>query len=164
MADVKNQHMVFAYEAIPDLFHNDPQGFLTYLRRDRLNFLRFYWDFVGKNVGEKNQVSMEGLDFIVHELDTGVTLTIITMPKPTKSKEAYFLALILPKPKGGLLLRRDVTRVFTLEYRIDDEGNPKTVLGEITHRRMHAYMGNGPDPNYDNFKKIMLEIIKTKKI
>jgi hypothetical protein len=164
MADVKSQHVTFSYEALPELFHNDPRSFLTYLRRDKLNFLRFWWDYVGKNAGAKEQVSSEGLDFSIRELENGVTLTLITLPAPTHPKEAYYLAMVLPKPKGGLFVRKDLTRIFTLENKLDAEGNPKLVVGEITPRLKHVEFAKATDSSLDSFSAAVVEIIKSYKL
>ena len=161
MAEIKNQHLTFSYEALPELFHNDPRSFLTYLRRDKLNFLRFWWNFVGKNVGEKNQVSSEGLDFTIRELENGITLTIITLPTPTKPKEAYYLALVLPKAKVGLFVKKDLTRIFTLECKANADGTSRMVIGEITHRLRHVEFAPGPEPSLDAFNQAVVEIIKS---
>jgi hypothetical protein len=164
MAEIKSQHIVFSYEALPELFHNDSRGFLTYLRRDKLNFLRFWWNFVGKNVGEKNQVSSEGLDFTIRELENGVTLTIITLPTPTKPKEAYYLALVLPKAKAGLFIKKDFTRIFTLERKANADGTSRMVIGEITPRLKHVEFTQGPDPSLEAFNQAVIEIIKSIKV
>jgi len=164
MAEIKSQHLAFSYEALPELFHNDPHGFLTYLRRDKLNFLRFWWDYVGKNVGEKNRVSSEGLDYTIRDLENGVTLTMVTLPTPSKPKEAYYLALVLPKPRGGLFIKKDLTRIFTLECKTDADGTLKTVIGEITPRLKHIEFAQGPDPSLDAFNQAVIEIIKSHKL
>jgi len=164
MAEKKSQHQTFSYEALPELFHNDPHGFLTYLRRDKLNFLRFWWDYVGKTSGQNNQVAFEGLDYSIQELGNGVTLTTITLPTPTRPREAYYLALVLPRPKGGLFIRKDLTRVFTLESKTDVDGNKKMFIGEITPRLKHVEFSKGTDPNLEAFNTEVVEIIKSHNI
>jgi hypothetical protein len=164
MAEIKSQHQTFAYEALPELFHNDPRAFLTYLRRDKLNFLRFWWDYVGKNTGSKDKASNEGLDYAIQEVENGVTLTMITLPTPTRPREAYYLALVLPKPKGGLFVRKDLTRVFTLESKVDADGTTRLFIGEITPRLKHIHFEDWTDPNPEAFHTAVLEIIKSHNI
>ena len=164
MAEPKSQPIAFAYEALPELFHNDPHSFLTYLRRDKMNFLRFWWDYVGKNTGSKGESSADGLAFSIRELDTGITVTIISLPKPAKPKEAYYLALVLPKAKGGIFIKKDLTRIFTLEYRLGQDGSEKTIIGEVTPRLKHFDFGPGTEPTLEAFRDAVDNIIITHKI
>jgi hypothetical protein len=164
MSEKKEQSLVFSYEALPELFHTDPHGFLVYLRRDRLNFLRFWWNYVGENTGHKEPTSNEGLDFTIRELENGTTLTIIRMPDPVKEKGAYFVAMILPKARGGFLLRRDLTRILTLENRMSPDGSSNTAIGEITPRLKHVIISKGPEPTQQAFNETVLKMISTNKV
>lgn len=164
MGEIKIQSHIFSYEALPDLFHHDPHGFMAYLRRDRLNFLRFWWNYVGENAGQKNPASSEGLDFSIRELENGATLTIIKMPEPVTVKGAFFVAMFLPKSKGGLFLRKDLTRIFTLENTPSADGTSPTTVGEITPRLKHLALSKGPEPTQEAFNETVVGLINTYKI
>ena len=162
---LKDQSQVFSYEALPDLFHHDPHGFLAYLRRDRLNFLRFWWDYVGKNTGKQNIRSNNGLDFTIRELENGTTLVMIELPEPVTEKGAYFEAMILPKFKMGLFfIRSDQTRIFTLENKTTADGTASTTIGEITPRLKHIAISDGPEPTKEAFNKSVINLLHTYKI
>jgi hypothetical protein len=172
MVESKSQQYVFSHQAIPELFHADPRGFLAYLNRDKMSFLNFWWENVGKNIGETHKILSEGLDFSIQEIIHGIILTMITLPNPTKSKEAYYIALVLPKEKEGLLLRRDVTRIFLLEYRLEAQSEfepvtehfPETRLVEITQRLRRIDLQKGPEANLEAFTKAVLQLIEKFKI
>ncbi len=164
MVESKSQPHVFSYEALPELFHADPHSFLAYLRRDRLNFLRFWWDYVGKNTGDKNAVSADGLDFSIQEKENGVILTTITMPEPVTEKGAYFIAMILPRAKVGLFIRKELTRIFTLENKPSSDGTSSTTIGEITPRLKHVTLSKGPDPTLEAFKESVNDLMVSYKI
>jgi hypothetical protein len=168
----KSQQYVFSHQAIPELFHTDPRGFLAYLNRDKMSFLNFWWENVGKNIGETNKVSGEGLDFSIQEIVHGIILTMITLPLPAQSKEAYYIALVLPKEKGGLLLRRDVTRIFLLEHRLETQSEfepvtehfPETRLVEINQKMHRIDLQKGPPADLEAFTQTVLKLIEKFKI
>lgn len=164
MGEIKSQPQIFSYEALPELFHTDPHSFLAYLRRDRLNFLRFWWDYVGKNTGQKDTASADGLDFSIKEVENGVTVTVITMPEPVTEKGAYFVAMILPQAKTGIFIRKELTRFFTLENKPSADGSSTTTIGEITPRLKHVTISKGPEPTREAFDNSVKELMATYKI
>jgi hypothetical protein len=152
-----SQHYVFAYKAIPILFHNQSKDFLTYLDRDGVEFLKFYWNYVATETDEEGKSSPEGLAYEIREVEGGRKMVLVTMPRPHKPPEAYFLALITPPPKRSFLPWQNHARVIGLEYH--SEG---THLCDLTPRAIRVDQGTGPRPVLEDFYRAVCQMIKMK--
>jgi hypothetical protein len=164
MPKPKDQMQVFVYEAIPTIFHSDPQAFMNYLTRDGNKFLKFWWDHSGKKVKEENLASSEGLNYSIRELDKNNNLALITLPRHPEISSAYYLALYHPRSRWGFFIRRALTRVIVLEYSAGKEGSPRTTLAEITPSQRRVVVGQGPGPRIEEFFEAVCKLTLKKDI
>ncbi len=158
---VRDQQTDFVSQALTDLFHTSPEEFLFLLNRDGTKFLRFYWDQVGKRLPSSQLVPAFGLnyDFRSPRKDTAVAL--ITLPKPKREPEVYFVALVhRPNRVTPIFRISDTTMVIALEYRTDEMGNDSTLLVEWTRRFERESLNLSPEPTLDAFYEAVLHEIE----
>jgi hypothetical protein len=159
----KTQQMVFVSEVLPSLFHDTPEQFIRLLARDGNKFLRFYWDQAGKQFEESKRVSSFGLNYDLRKPGKNVGVVLITLPKPQVVSEAYFVALIYRPYRVTPILRiSDITTVVALEYFLDKQGEPDTLLVEWTRKLMREEISKGPAPLLNEFYKAICDLITGK--
>ncbi len=158
---VRDQQTDFVSQAITDLFHTSPDEFLFLLNRDGTKFLRFYWDQVGKRLPSTQLVPPFGMNYDIRTPWRGATVALITLPKPKKETEAYFVALVYRPNRVTPIFRiSDTTMVVALEYRTDSMGNDSTLLVEWTRRFERELLNLNPEPTLDTFYEAVLDEIK----
>jgi hypothetical protein len=160
-----NQHQNFSYEVLPLLFHNEGAQFIVLLRRDGINFLKFWWDRAGINLDESMRVSPEGMDFEIKKVNDGREMVLVKLPPPREAPEAYYLALVTKPKKRSLLPWRNLAKVFALsrDADLDSTGAPNTTLVELTRTARYVPIGKGPRPTLKEFSKVVFGMI-TKKL
>ncbi|MHC1782885.1 MAG: hypothetical protein AB9891_09030 [Anaerolineaceae bacterium] len=160
----KTQTYMFAFEAINTIFQRTPGDFDYYLERDGIKFLQFWWNKVGLDVPEGQRVEAKGLAYTHRKLEDGREVTLITLPKPTKAPEAYFLALI-PKPlKHNYFFKwKNNTRLISLEYKLDENDLPTTQLGEWTYRFNHFKIEGNCQADLEAFWRTVYDMYRSKK-
>lgn len=159
-----NQHQNFTYEVLPLLFHNETSQFIALLKRDGLNFLKFWWDRAGVNLDESMRVSPEGMDFEFKKINDGREVVLIKLPAPKEAPEAYFLAMVEKPKKHSLLPWRNLARVFALSRaaNLDSTGTQNTTLVELTRTARYVEVGKGSRPNMKDFYKTVSGIVSRK--
>jgi hypothetical protein len=161
MDKTKSQAFNFAYEAIPIMFHTQTKDFFTYLERDGLEFLEFWWNYVGEKVGEKQHRSFEGMDFKFMRTDKDNTIIIITLPAPLSEDEIHYLLLQAKPEKRFAWVKFPNTRVVALIRKASPEDPDGTELGDITPRGIYVRIRKGPTPTFENIEKIAKGLLKT---
>lgn len=160
----KNQPYLFAFEAIPILFHGNPAQFIKLIEKDGLKFLQFWWGHVGDKLKDNLRTEPKGLGFEMRTHADGRKIVLIRMPPPGAVPEAYFIGLVTPDEKKWRLFPwQNKERVFTLEMVNDKEGNQVTRLSEWTPRNLQVTLGKGPEPEMDAFYKAISARITPKK-
>jgi hypothetical protein len=144
MAFKQNQHQMFAFEVLPLLFHNETTQFMTYLRKDGVEFLKFWWDRAGISLDPELRSSPEGFDFEIHPFHDGREIVIVRMPPPKKTGESYYLGLVTKPLKRSILSWRNLGRVFTLNRTAGENADENTELGELTKMARYVAIGKGP--------------------
>lgn len=135
MVREKTQSQAFVNEALPELFHRNPDTFVRLLERDGTRLLRFYWEEAGKRVKPENLRDAFGLNYLTYQPNRRTTIYLITLPEPKSYGEAYFAALVY-RPYRVLILSSDVSGVYSLERISSGEGSEDTLLVEWT-KRLH---------------------------
>jgi hypothetical protein len=159
-----NQHYLFAFEAIPILFHNTPSQVIQMIEKDGLQFLQFWWGHVGDKLKDKLRSEPKGLGFEIRTHSDGRKIVLIRMPQPESVPEAYFIGLVnIDEKKWRLFPWQNKERVFTLEMVNDKEGNLVTRLSEWTPRDIRVSLGKGPEPDMDAFYEAISARISPKK-
>lgn len=135
MVREKTQSQAFVNEALPELFHRNPDTFVRLLERDGTRLLRFYWEEAGKRVKPENLRDAFGLNYLTYHPNQRTTIYLIILPEPKSCGEAYFVALVY-RPYRVLILSSDVSGVYSLERISTGEGGEDTLLVEWT-KRLH---------------------------
>ncbi len=157
---VRDQQTDFVSQALTDLFHTSPEEFLFLLNRDGTKFLRFYWDQVGKRLPSSQLVTPFGLNYDIRHPKQNSSVGLITLPKPKREPEAYFVALVYRPYRVTPIFRiSDTTMVIALEYRTDAMGNDSTLLVEWTRRFERESLSLSPQPTLDAFYEAILHEI-----
>lgn len=162
MEKSNSQHFLFAFEAIPILFHSQTTSFINYIQKDGTKFLRFWWDHVGDKLEEANHSPFEGMNFELQELGKNTHLVIITLPKPRRNEEAHYLALLAKPEKRFAWVRLPNTRVFALRRTDGIHEQHATTLGELTPRALFRPLATGIEPSKQAFKKAVDKLIGRK--
>ena len=156
-----SQQAEFVSKALPDLFHNSPQQFMQLLGRDGTKFLRFYWDEAGKKIDGAEKVNPFGLNFDIRRPRRSVTIAMITLPKPSKEGEAYYVALIFrPYRITNFFGISDTTKMLVLESASDSQGNERPQFVEWTRKLKREALGVMSVIDREEFYAKVLEEIK----
>jgi hypothetical protein len=150
MVDTRLTHsQTFTNKVLPQLFHGAPAQFWQYLDRDGTKFLVFYWDTAREKLPVDLRASHFGLNYTVSEPAPRTRVALILLPEPKVPGEAYYSALIY-RPDRRILLVTDMTRIFNLEYILDEAGQPATRLVQWdTHLQRIEYpdfVAPSPEP------------------
>lgn len=151
MIKTKSQHYNYGLEALPVIFHSQTEDFFTYLERDGIKFLEFWWDHMGLRLDEEQLRPFEGMDYEIREVpERKSTIVLVTMPPPRIYGELYLLGFVRT-PQKRWPIRVPNTRVFALESALRDDSDTGTFFAEITPRGRLVRMGEGPQPHLDDF-------------
>lgn len=154
----RSRQYVFVSEALVELFHTTPRDFFKYLNQDGNIFLRFYWDRVGKELKLPPQAAPVTLNYEIRQPSPETIIALIILPIPKYEKEAYFSAMVYRPFRVTPILRiSDTTKMLVLEYRLDHNGQPCTVMSEWSKRRKYYVIGKGPEPELEAFYSAVLE-------
>lgn len=163
MPRFRNQHQMYAYEALPLVFHNETKDFLEYLKRDGVKFLKFWWDRAGITLDETLRIPSEGLAYEIKTYKDGRDVILVKLPAPKNNLEAYYLALVARPLKHSFFPWRNLARVFALRRSEEEDGSVKTILAEVTRTARTVPIGKGPKPNMDDFYEVVCKILDSKK-
>jgi len=154
----RDQHYVFAHRVLPSLFFANPEKFISTLNERGDSFLRLVWLRVGESVD--NVIAPDNLSHQIRNLDTDTTTVLITLPLPKCMTEAYLVALVhRSEKKDSSSSQEPLTRYIALEYGIELDGSPRTVLCEWTAEGIHRNMGNGPEPTLEAFFTAVRDLV-----
>lgn len=163
MDQKKSQAINYAFEVIPIMFHSQTADFITYLKRDGLKFLEFWWNYIGDQLPEEKRCPFEGMDYKMVDINEKDTMAIITMPEPHDDGEAYYILLLAKPEKRFAWVRLPSTRVLVLIKKEEPDNPNGTELGEVTPRGLYVRFRKGPVANIQNVTNIAIELIKQQK-
>ncbi len=159
----RSQHYNFTFESIPIIFHSQTDHFFKYLDRDGIKFLEFWWDHMGVRLDDEHTSKFEGMEFEIRPVDEKKSrVVLIVLPAPKNAEEAYFIALV-ETPKKRFPVHLSNTRAFVLQSVSSTVSPTGTVYGEITPRGRYLPMGNGPQPDLNQFYEHVLASVWKKK-
>jgi hypothetical protein len=160
MDSKKSQAINFAYEVVPVMFHSQTTDFITYIKRDGLKFLEFWWNYIGEQLEKGQECTFEGMDYKLVDLDGKNTMIIVTMPQPRDPGEALYLILVAKPERRFAWVRLPSTHVLALISRPTEDDPLATELGEITPRGIYVRIRKGPVPNIQTMTNIGMELVK----
>jgi hypothetical protein len=145
-------HHEFAHELLPRAFFADPDGLLAALEADPRGYLRSAWAKCVARFPDEPPIPSEGPVAEVRALDPETTVACVTLPAPQALTEAYFVALVLRRPrKGWFGAKTNKASYLTLESGLWVDNQPRTFLGEWTADGAHLNHGTGPGPGREEF-------------
>lgn len=106
------------------------------------------------------EVSLD--DILIHKLRLGAfPCTVVEMPAPQFSTEAFFVAIVLTVDitASSQSLTENSIRYLTLENGEPDEEKVETVLGEWLPGGRHVSLGSGPYPDLSAFVATVRELV-----
>ena len=141
----RQAYYAFAHQALPEVFFSDPALMIKTLRDNGVSFLRYIWQKMEQYAEETEEGVSEQLSLELSKLGDA-DLALVTLPLPQKRTEAYFIAMLVGSGSQP-------PRYLTLEYGLDSNELPYTVLGEWTAENIHHNHGAGPQPDAAGFIK-----------
>ncbi|MEL7591516.1 MAG: hypothetical protein AAGU17_09540 [Anaerolineaceae bacterium] len=159
----KSHQWNFVFEAMPTLFHSQTDGFMKYLDKDGVKFLKFWWDHMGDKLPDEKRTTPAGLTFEKQEIDAKNKLILITLPSPRENGDAYFIGLI-PRPERRFAFVKFYTSTMFVLIRKDDVDQPNhTSFGIVTPRGNYHEYGIGLKPTQQDFKRVIKNRLEKKK-
>ena len=149
----KSQHYNFTFEAIPALFHTQTNRFMEFIQKDGIDFLRFWWDYVAKELPDDKLVPFHGMDYEIIPVAPKLNVVIIKLPPPAEDGEAYFIGLIAAPEKHFAWVRMPNERVLVLVRTSSEKYASGTVLGDLTPRAIFVPIGEGDGDDIEKFKE-----------
>jgi hypothetical protein len=158
---VLTQQAQFAFVAIPDLFHQSPEKFISMLKKDGNRFLAFYWDEVGKRMKLNEKTVPYGLNYEIQRHYPGTTIILLSLPRPARIGEVFYEALIYrPYRVTMFFLASDTTKVLALENQGGESENPETNLVEIDRKLDVEKVRECLLPQKEQFIQVVLDELK----
>jgi hypothetical protein len=155
MDNKRSQHFNYAYESLPVIFHSQTKDFFTYLERDGLKFLEYWWDHMGTRLDDALTSSFEGAAYEVRDLpEKKSKIVLVTLPKTADNFEAHYLAFV-QLPLKRFPVRLSNTRVFALERAPQNMSPSGTFLAEITPRGRFLRLQEGPTADLEAFYQLV---------
>jgi len=156
----KSQHYNFCHEALPTMFHSQTKGFMQYLERDGLKFLRFWWDHVGERLDNSKVSSFAGMNFEIHDIPEHKSkIVLVRLPTPTENGEFYLMAFVRKPEKRYPMFKLPYTQVLALERVPTEMSASGTMLVEITPRGRKVRIKEGPDPSSKTFHQLVIKTV-----
>ncbi|MFP4436329.1 MAG: hypothetical protein ACLFVO_03705 [Chloroflexaceae bacterium] len=152
-AKPRGQHYAFAHRVLPALAWTHPDRLLELLTSsERDAFLQAVWASAGEQQPPADQVDGAVLHSSIHHHGPH-TISLIILPPPIASIEAYFVALVFTDASAANIAATgsDSVRCFTLESgRNIFTEEEYTVLAEW-RQDGHYNLGSGPPPESQAF-------------
>ncbi len=159
----RSQNYNFAFEAIPLLFHSQTNGFMEYVEKKGVDFLKFWWNHVGDRMDEPKRVSPLGLTYYETQFDKKTRIFYITLPTPRENGDAYFLACVGRPEKRFGIVRLPNTAVYVLSRKDEQAEGHRTAFGELTPRARYRELGVGLKPTKQDFQRVVENRLRRKK-
>lgn len=143
---------------IPQILFEDPRQFIAELAVIGKDHLTTIWDKLPNALTQiEERLSNAGLDCKIIKNDKKLTIYLITLPKPIKITEAYYIAIIYRPERLAPIKQEGITRYITLELTGGD-GND-AVLCEWTADDCHINHGKKLQPTAESFVHAIFDLI-----
>lgn len=164
------QHYIFAHQLLPSQMFAEPAAVLApmvsptgFSSEGRDHLLRF-WEAAGEGQTGGDLASPDALTYSMEVLGhPNSTAFFVELPPPEKKTEAHFALMVFDAPGLCHSTVRHL-RYFVLEHYGQQNGAPKTQLGEWTSKDdgslKYADHGAGPPPEKEAFMARVQEIIE----
>jgi hypothetical protein len=154
----KNKSLQYNYgfEAIPVLFHSQTTDFKSYIEKDGVDFLKFWWNHLIDQMDEAEPIPFDGVTYEYEQYNKKIDLFYITLPAPREDGDPMFLACIARPERRFAWVRLPSTDVYVLSRYDGSHVSNKTAFGEVSPRGLYRDIGIGLNPTLEDFKRIVL--------
>jgi len=160
MDQKKSQHYNYTHEALPTIFHSQTGGFMMYIERDGLKFLKFWWDHVGKRLDDSKLTPFKEAAYEIHDLpEKKSKICLVKLPPVREYGEILMMAFVKLPEKRVPMVRWPSTRIVALENVEGKYSSSGTRLAEITPRARLIPIGPGPEPAFPDFYQAVINYI-----
>ncbi len=153
----------FTYEAMPLLFHGQTAGFMKYLEKDGVDFLKFWWNHTGDSLVEEKRVSPAGMSYEIEVYDNNTKIVYITLPSPKEDGDPIFYGCVARPERRFAWVRIPNTAFYVLTRYDGCASQHKTAFGELSPRALYHEIGVGLNPTKADFKKMVRSKLEKKK-
>ncbi|MDO9121949.1 MAG: hypothetical protein Q7U31_09190 [Anaerolineaceae bacterium] len=153
----------YAFEALPILFHGQTDGFIKYIEKDGVEFLKFWWNHVGDQLEKNKRLSPAGLSFDIESFDSKTKIVFITFPTAQEDGDPILVACVARPERRFAWVRLQNTEYFILSRYDGSKADNKTAFGVITPRGIYHENGIGLAPLKQDFKRIVKARLEKKK-
>lgn len=157
-------HYSFAHRILREAAFRNPTECVTSLASpDGRQYLQQLWyevDTACREYDQPVEISLD--DILIHKLRLGAfPCTVVEMPAPQFSTEAFFVAIVLTVDMTATSqsLTEKSIRYLTLENGEPDEEKVETILGEWLPGGRHVSLGAGPYPELSGFVATVTELV-----
>lgn len=130
--ETRSQYQVYTQEALPTLFHKEPQGFLKFAEEKGLDFFRFWWNEAGKRTAKAQPEWVESI-LIMTEKDTRIQrrCCVLHLPPAPEEHGYVWMAFIAKAQQKKRWFPQPLTEILALQAA--DPGNEACLIA-ITPR------------------------------
>lgn len=153
----KSHQYNYGFEVIPILFHSQTSDFKSYLEKDGVEFLKFWWNHVGNQMGEAKFTSSDGISYEYEQHDKKIDLFLITLPTSREDGDPIFLACVSRPERRFSWVRLPSTDFYVLSRYDGSNAKNKTAFGEVSPRGLYRDIGIGLNPTISDFKRIVMK-------
>jgi hypothetical protein len=161
-ASANPHHYVLAHVAFRSFCQDNPLGFFAMMASpNRAELMANIWEQVRKHCDPEGEPSFDIADVQVNTARIkNYPSLVFTMPTPTATSEAYFVALVLlidtgqPKPP-----QNPEFACWTLEKGATLDGSDRTVLCRWKKDDSHENFGDGPPPTLPEFARALENVL-----
>ena len=147
-------HYVLGHIALRKICKDNPLDFFSIMgSSQREDFLNDVWKQVRKNCDPEGAATFDIADVEITACRIkNFPAIVITMPPPSETAEAFFVAIILKiDPQVEELPKQPDFAYLTLEKGINMDGTERSVLCGWTTDDSHMNYGDGPEPTQEAF-------------
>jgi len=108
----RSQHFNYTFESLPTIFHSQTKNFFTYLEKDGMKFLEFWWDHMGVRLGQEESDPFEDISYEIKDIpEKKSRMVLLKLPEPKNFYECYFMAFLEEPQKKTFLPHQLVLQI-----------------------------------------------------
>ncbi len=154
----RQEFYAFTHQALPEVFFNDPQKFLTALNEHGEVFPRYIWQQMERLA--KIESNSKAEEIIIEIVNLGEkTIYLITLPEPIYTTETYFIALVF---NLEISIENIKYSFYTLEQVRNENGENTSMLCEWLDQDMHQNLTSGNKFSKEYFLEKVKEHLNNK--
>ncbi|MEM6990968.1 MAG: hypothetical protein AAF721_10735 [Myxococcota bacterium] len=154
----RGAHHLYAHRGLPHTFLRNPPGILQILAsEDALEFLSGMWGVVEKELPPEEHIGSDGLAIGVFPMENETHAAVVTMPRPQREFEAFYVALVA-KLEGNDAF----ARVFSLVLTSPPTTDPEAAILEWNAQGEHEFVEQRADVDPGAFVDAIETVLRRK--